>query len=103
MGCRSGRLEKAVLMHGWSDAGASASLGNMSSLVSMATGSTMPGLSQRMAAPQGGLWDYRLVTEPAWSGEHRKLMGAPFFIRNGRETILMLIPDQLATADSASW
>ena len=35
--------------------------------------------------------------------EAQKADGCPFFIRNGRETILMLVPGQLATADSASW
>lgn len=67
-GCPNARLDES----------GSAALGNhMSSLVPMTTGSTMPELSQKMAAPRGGLWDYRLVTEPAWGGEHRKRMGAP--------------------------
>lgn len=35
-----------------------------SSLLSMATGNMVPGLSHRTVAPQRGLWGYRLVTEP---------------------------------------
>lgn len=33
--------------------------------------------TKNMAAPREGLWDYRLVTEPARVGKHRRLMGAP--------------------------
>lgn len=32
--------------------------------------------SKRQLHREGG-GDYRLATEPAWGGEHRKLMGAP--------------------------
>lgn len=35
-----------------------------SSLLSMATGNMVLGLSHRAVAPQRGLWGYRLVTEP---------------------------------------
>lgn len=50
----------------------------MSSLVPMVTGSTMPGLRAQPEnrSSTGRVGDYRLATEPAWGGEHRKLMGA---------------------------
>lgn len=50
-----------------------------SSLLPMAAGSPAPGPIVKTAAPQGGLWDYKQVTEPAWGGEHRKLVVPPLY------------------------
>ena len=81
----------------------------MSFMVPMGNGSKIPGpIHEKKKKKKHGSSTGRVVglqagdrASTGW--EAQKADGCPFFIRNGRETILMLVPGQLATADSASW
>lgn len=93
-GCPNARLDES----------GSAALGNhMSSLVPMTTGSTMPELSQKNGSSTGRLVGLQAGDRASMGWGAQETDGCPFFIRNVSETILVLLPGQLATADSASW